>query len=392
VKLAEYRTRVRRHPQLADALLGLALAALAGVLVYVVPHHPAPPALQPRDLLAVGAGLLVVAGRRRWPAPLLILATAVDAAFIVATGHDHPIVDGAGVIAAYTLGTRVERRRAWALAGVCVVALFIVGGLFGTFGWWSRPNLAALTSTGAAVALGDATRSRRAYIAEVEARAQRAEQTREEEARRRVAEERLRIARELHDVVAHHIAVINVQAGAATHVLHTRPDAVGPALATIRRAADTVIKELAAVLGVLRNPEDPDTTIEPARGMARLAELLDTFAAAGLRVQHRQEGTARDLPALVDLAGYRIIQEALTNAQKYGAGLAQLTVAYTPDAIRITVTNTVAAGQTADGAGYGLIGMRERATAAGGALCAGIDGDGRFAVRAKLPTSPGAPR
>jgi signal transduction histidine kinase len=392
MELAVYRAWARRHPQLADLLFGLVLTTLVGLAVYLSPQPDRPREPQPSDLLAVGTLLVVVAGRRRWPAALLVLDAVVSAIFVITTGDHHPIVIGAGVIVAYTLATQVDRGRAWAVAGACAVLLFVVGGAFGTKGWWSPENLGTFAWMAAAVGFGDATRSRRAYVAEVEARARRAEETRDQEARRRVAEERLRIARELHDVVAHHIAVISVQAGAAAHVLKTRPEAAGPALATIRRASDTVLKELAAVVGVLRNTTDTDNdadpTFEPTRGLARLSELLDTFAAAGLRVQHEQLGTERELPAVVDLAAYRIVQEALTNAQKYGTGKADLTVAYTPEGIRLTVTNAVPPGQVAGGSGYGLVGMRERATAAGGTVRAGIEDGGRFAVRAELPAVP----
>jgi signal transduction histidine kinase len=253
--------------------------------------------------------------------------------------------------------------------------LFVIGGIFADGGWFAPENLAVFGWTAAATAIGDARRSRRAYIFAVEERARRAEETREEEARRRVAEERLRIARELHDVVAHHIAVINVQAGAAAHVLPTRPEAVGPALAHIRRASDTALKELSAVVGVLRNAE-------PTRGLARLGELLDALAAAGLRVEHTQHGQARELPAVVDLAAYRIVQEALTNAQRHGTGTACLVVTYEPDRVVVEVTNPV--GPPSPGSGYGLVGMRERAAAAGGTVTAGLD-DRQFVVRAELP-------
>jgi signal transduction histidine kinase len=296
----------------------------------------------------------------------------------------------AGLVVAYTFATRTERRRTWQVAGGSIVGVFLVGGFFADGGWWTPEHFGALAWTAAAVALGDATRSRRAYIAEVEARARRAEETREEEARRRVVEERLRIARELHDVVAHHIAVINVQAGAATHVLTTRPEAAGQALLHIRRASDTVLKELASVVGVLRGSDDHDGATEPTRGLARLSEMLDGFAAAGLRVEHQQHGSARELPAVVDLAAYRIVQEALTNAQKYGSGLAQLAVTYAPAAVSITVTNPIAARRPRDGSGYGLVGMRERAAAAGGTVSADADADARFVVHAELPATPEA--
>ncbi|WP_414638823.1 sensor histidine kinase [Actinophytocola sp.] len=237
-----------------------------------------------------------------------------------------------------------------------------------------------------AAAVGDAIRSRRAYIAAVEERARRAEQTREEEAARRVIQERVRIARELHDVVAHHIAVINVQAGAASHVLHRHPVQADRALTHIRAACDTVLAELASIVGVLREPEDstaPDT--EPVRGLARLTDMLDALAAAGLTVARKQIGQARELPAVVDLAAYRILQEALTNAHKYGTGTASLTITYTTDAITLDVVNPIATERIPTRSGYGILGMRERAATAGGSLDAQARPDGRFVVHAELP-------
>jgi len=389
MKLAAARAWVRRHPGIADAALGVALIAVPAVLVLTnqVRDESGAPAVG--DLLAVAAALVIVAGRRRWTGPLLVAGTAVAAGFVVVLGHHHPAVDLANLIIAYTFAVRNERRRAWLVAGGCAVVPFLAGVPFADGVWWAAQNLGSLAWGAAAVALGDATRSRRAYVAEVEARARRAEETREEEARRRVAEERLRIARELHDVVAHHIAVINVQAGAATHVLATRPEAAGPALAHIRRASDTVLKELAAVVGVLRGGDDLDGTTEPTRGLARLSELLDEFAAAGMKVEHQRHGPARELPALVDLAAYRIVQEALTNARKHGSGVVLLAVTYAPDAVLIDVSNTVAAAGPglAVPSGYGLVGMRERAAAAGGTVTTGVQDGGRFAVHAELPAA-----
>jgi signal transduction histidine kinase len=384
------RAAFRRHPQLTDAFFGVLLAAAAVLAIRFGKHHEAPRLPEVDDYLAIAVAVAVMAGRRLWPRTALIATTAVLAAFVIVVHNGHPVLVAVLVILAATLGATVERRKAWLLVGGCAVVVFLVNGLWGEHGWWSAESLGTLAWIGMATAVGDATRSRRAYIAEVEERARRAEETREEEARRRVAEERLRIARELHDVVAHHIAVINVQAGAATHVLQHRPDQVGPALAHIRRASDTVLKELAAVVGVLRNSDDLDVATEPTRGLARLSELLDTFAASGLQVEHRQHGQMRELPAVVDLAAYRIVQEALTNAQKHGCGAACLAVAYTPDAVVLDIGNAVASGQTAAGSGYGIVGMRERAAAAGGTVSAGVADGGRFAVHAELPALAGS--
>jgi signal transduction histidine kinase len=370
-----------------DAGFGLLIVAMFNVaLAKGRGHAEFVPGPDWAHAVAGAAAFVVVTGRRKWPVPLLVFATVMSAVFILGTDQRHPLMTGAWMIVAYTVAVRTNRRRAWLVGGVSIAFLYLVYGL--AVGVWFAPeNLGASAWAVASIAIGDARRSRRAYIAEVENRARRAEETREEEARRRVAEERLRIARELHDVVAHHIAVINVQAGAAAHVLESRPEAVGPALVHIRRAADTVMQELASVVGVLRGVDEVDAATEPTRGLARLSELLDAFAAAGLRVEHRRRGMARELPAVVDLAAYRIVQESLTNAQKYGTGKATLTVTYTLEAVVVEVSNQVDPRVGSSGSGYGLVGMRERAAAAGGTVEAGLAPDGRFVVRAELPAT-----
>jgi signal transduction histidine kinase len=256
---------------------------------------------------------------------------------------------------------------------------------------WLRPDVLGLFAwVFLAAAVGDAARSHRAYVREVEERAHRAEHSREEEARRRVTEERLRIARELHDVVAHHIAVINVQAGAAAHVLKRRPDQVAPVLEHIREASDSVLKEIQSVVGVLRSADEHDST-EPVPGLGRLPDLLASLETAGFPVRYQPRGDPRELPAVVDLAAYRIVQEALTNAHKHGHGSARLRVEYAPGGVVVEVLNEVRPGAVAPVSGYGLLGMRERAASAGGAVSVGATGDGRFRVRAVLPTEEPSP-
>jgi signal transduction histidine kinase len=329
-------------------------------------------------------GLVLV--RRRWPLPVLAASTVF--AVGVAAGTDlHPVYVGATVVAAYTVATRTTRGTAWVASAVSAAIVYAAALVWSGEGWWGVP-LGAVAWIGMATAVGDALRSRRAYVAAVEERARRAEQSRDEEARRRVTEERVRIARELHDVVAHHIAVINVQAGLAEHALRDRPEQAETALTHVRQAARTVLAELATILAVLRQPGDADAPTDPVRGLSQLDELLGSLASAGLRVTHHPEGSARPLPPAVDWAAYRIVQEALTNAYKHGAdGTAELRIAYTPDAVVIDVDNPVASSrERADAAGHGLTGMRERASAVGGTLTAGPDGTGRFHVHAVLPT------
>ncbi|GAA3350945.1 histidine kinase [Amorphoplanes nipponensis] len=392
VRETRFWRAVRRHPQLSDAALALPLVVPAIVVVTVGGPGEQPRMLGLTDLVAGVIAFGVVTVRRRFTRTGLVVAALAWLVAVVGQHERQPVLMVALVLLSFTHAARSDRRTAWLTAGCLAAALYLSGVLWAGGSWWAPENLGALAWIGMATAVGDATRSRRAYVAEVEERARRAEQSRDEEARRRVVEERLRIARELHDVVAHHIAVIKVQASGAKHILPHRPERVGPALDHISRSSDAVLQEIASVVGLLRGPGErdagaaPDT--EPTRGLARLSALLDDLAAAGLRVDHRQLGAARELPALVDLAAFRIAQEALTNAQKYGDGTARLAVSYTADGVTLEITNPVRPDAPASGSGYGIVGMRERATSTGGALSAGPTPNGHFTVHAQLPTAP----
>ncbi len=384
--------KVGRHPLLCDAALAVSLAGLALLARRVGPPHGEPlGGLDTAGLVALLVSLVAVAFRRLRTRTALVAAALAWVGLAAAQQDREPSLMVALVLLFFTHAGRADRRTAWLTAGGFGLVFYLVGAGWTDGGWLAPENVGLLAWIGMATAVGDATRSRRAYVAEVEERARRAEQSRDEEARRRVFEERLRIARELHDVVAHHIAVIKVQATGAKHVLERRPELVAPALDHISRSSDAVLKEIASVVGLLRSPDDlggddsPET--EPTRGLARLSGLLDDMAAAGLRVGHHQAGVARELPALVDLAAFRIAQEALTNAQKYGDGTARLTVAYTADGVTLEVTNPVRPDALTNGWGYGIIGMRERAASTGGRLTAEPTPYGHFTVRAELPTT-----
>jgi signal transduction histidine kinase len=263
---------------------------------------------------------------------------------------------------------------------------------------WDRPvNAIAFVWTALAVAVGEAVRNRRAFVSAIEERARRAEHTREQEARRRVAEERMRIARELHDIVGHHIALINVQAGVASHVLDTQPEQARQALAHVREAGRSALAELSATVAVLRQGDESDAPHEPVPGLGRLPALLETFDRAGLRVSREDEGEPRHLPTTVDLTAYRVVQESLTNVRKHaGTSAARLRLAYRRDELHIEVEDdgpgpgaAVPVGGradgSADGTGHGLIGMRERAASVGGSFRAGPGPEGGFRVSVDLP-------
>lgn len=386
--LQEVRSRSRAHPHLADAALAAAVF-LVGVLARVV-GRGAGGDMFPVELALGAMTALPLVGRRRWPVPVVAITTVgASASMAVADGRSPFVV--AVIVAVYTVGVATDRRTTAATAGAAAVTLagmaaWLSGGL------WPEPHIFALVAwTGMAAAVGDAVRSRRAYIAGVVERARRAEQSREEEARRRVAEERLRIARELHDAVAHHIAVVNVQAGVAGHVLVSDPEAAQEALEHVRRATGTVLEELTAMLGVLRDPDGIVSPTQPVPGLAQLEELIGSFGASGLQITYSVTGRPRPLPATVELVAYRIVQETLTNAHKYGTGEVSVDLAHRPGVLEIDVRNRRNADGPVptDGSGHGLLGMRERAAAVGGTLLAAPEPNGRYRVQATLPIRDG---
>ncbi|MBW6439743.1 sensor histidine kinase [Actinoplanes hulinensis] len=385
------RGEVLRHPQLTDAALGVMILLLVlGAMVADGDDHESHN-LRGMGYAAAAAAAALIAVRRLWPVPILAAATLATAA-ATAVPDLLPQFAVAALVCAYTVTSIENRRRAWLSVAVAAVVVYLAAVLVGGSAWRQPETVTALAWAGMAAALGDAARMRRGYLAAVLERARRAEHTREEEARRRVVEERLRIARELHDVVAHHIAVINIQAGVAAHVLTAQPGKAQESLTAVRHAARTVLEEMSTVLGVLRAPDDPAEHLgEPPPGLSRLDALLSTVAAGGLRVAHVQQGSARQLPAAVDHAAFRIVQEALTNAHKHGAGdTVELRLVYTNEDVQIYVDNAEALHPSTPpaGSGHGLLGVRERAAAVGGTVTAGHDGTGNFRLQARLPAPP----
>jgi signal transduction histidine kinase len=224
------------------------------------------------------------------------------------------------------------------------------------------------------------------HLRKAERRAEEAERTRDEAAQRRAMEERLRIARELHDSLTHSISVIRVQAGVAVHLARKRGEDVPPALLAIQEAGADAVRELRATLGVLRSEEDGDGS-----GLGQLDSLVARARAAGLPVTMTVTGAQRPLPPEVDQAAYRIVQEALTNVGRHaGHARASVHLHYMPGTLSIQVDDdgngtVTPAGARPSGPGLGLVGMRERVSALGGLLQAGPQDDGGFQVRAELP-------
>jgi signal transduction histidine kinase len=224
------------------------------------------------------------------------------------------------------------------------------------------------------------------HVREVEQRAEVAERTREEAAHRRAMEERLRIARELHDSLTHSISVIQVQAGVAVHLANKRGEDVPPALLAIQEAGADAVRELRATLGVLRSAEDGDGS-----GLGQLDTLVARARAAGLPVTVTVSGAQRPLPTEVDQAAYRIVQEALTNVSRHASGAcASVLLHYSPETFAVQVVDDgkgtgTSTGPRPSGPGLGLPGMRERVSALGGRFQAGPQDGGGFEVRAELP-------
>ncbi|RPK53358.1 Sensor histidine kinase DesK [Streptomyces sp. ADI91-18] len=409
---------MRAHPLATDAVLALGALLCMVVGSFADPHGPHGPTFGTRTpepfsllLMVLGAAALVFRRRR----PRVVLAVTAGLSLLeLTTGEPRAPVAMSAVIALFTVAAHTDRPTTWRIGVLTMAALTGVAMLVGPLPWYAQENIGIFAWTGMAAAAGDAVRSRRAFVDAIRERAERAERTREEEARRRVAEERLRIARDLHDVVAHHIALVNVQAGVAAHVMDKRPDQAKEALAHVRDASRSALNELRATVGLLRQTGDPEAPTEPAPGLAVLDDLTATFRHAGLpvRVMVQLDRSRDPLPSAVDLAAYRVIQEALTNVRKHaGPGAkAEVSVVRVGASVEVTVLDDGGAGPDPlpaggtpaaagpgggadgggdgeEGGGHGLLGMRERATALGGSCFAGPRYGGGYRVHAILPVA-----
>jgi len=384
------RLWLRARPVAADALLALLLLVPSGMgRVNALPGPPVSPTVV-SQVLVVASCLTLVLRRDR---PVTVWAvTLLAAAAVIMLQHGPSSAGLPFLVALYTVASTNPLRRTLGATTLSAGVLLGAQAISTTDSWAKATTYAVVTWCVLASLVGIAVRLQRRALAEARERARVAEESREEEAQRRVTEERLRIARELHDVVAHHIAVINVQSGVAEHLQVANPAAAGEALRHVRESSAQVLAEMSALLGVLR--DEDDGTREPARGLSQLDELVDSLRRTGLAVVVRREGNPGHLAPLVDVTAYRIVEEALTNAHKHGAGSAQLLIADRDATTVIEVRNPVGGVRRSDeprGAGQGLTGMRERVAAVGGRLDAAPDRNGRFVVHAELPTEPTAP-
>ena len=384
-------------PQVSDALIAIALLLLLVLSFGKTPEVGQHPEGVLAYLLALGL-CLPYALHRRYPEAVLGVTVASLIAYSLGSYTAFPGVSVFALLFALALHT--SRRRSL-IALIVVLAAFVIALLVqpthvvdGTT--WTSTLLACAVAWLA----GENQRNRRARWAAMEERAERLEQDREQQARDAVAAERLRIARELHDVVAHSMSVIAVQSGVGNHVIDTQPEEARRALRTIEITSRAALTEMRRLLDVLRQDDEPLASLTPAPGLCNLPTLIDQVRTTGLPVNLAIEGEAADVPPGVDLSAYRIIQEALTNVLKHGGGTAVVRVRYRESEVDLEVVDdghraahergaSVPAPSAPAGPGHGIIGMRERVALFGGVLSVSPRPGGGFRVAASLPYTTG---
>jgi signal transduction histidine kinase len=393
---------LRRHPTWVDGFWALVLLGLSGMSVWSINGAPGPHHGSLGAALAVSFVLsVVVALRRLMPEKMVLLAAATGVAQLV-LDVETTVADFAMLVIIYTVaavGARWASRFALG-GGLCAAALAQIRWPQQEASPAGQIAIAVFQTVPFALAwvLGDSMRTRRAYFAQLEERAARLEKEREAQAKVAVAAERARIARELHDVVAHNVSVMVVQADGAAYVLDAAPDQAKKALETISSTGRQALAEMRRLLGVLRTGEHQEGgEYVPQPDVEQIKELVEQCLGSGLPVDFRIEGTPRPLPSGVELTAYRIVQEALTNTRKHGgpnAG-ASVRLVYFDDGLGLLVEDDGKGAPHelyeeggADGQGHGLIGMRERVGMVGGTLDAGPRPGGGFRISALLPLKP----
>ncbi|MFV0286451.1 MAG: sensor histidine kinase [Demequina sp.] len=366
--------------------IGAGLLALAILVIAVADGMPNARSWVDLGLAVVACAAL--AWRRTWPVPVLLVTGAIFVVVTIASGE----ISTALIPAVVALYTAVSRAAHVSVAlAIGALAVVVAGGTLvadGSRGPTDSVVVSAEIWMALITAVGIAVSLYRRSVAQERERTRQAEETRDALARSRVAEERLRIARELHDAVGHHVAVMNVQAGVAEALLESDPRRAADALALVQDSGARVLEELPVMLRVLRQDEDD---VRPTQGLGDLAALVEETRAAGLTVEVTASDLPTDLPAAADHGAYRIVQEALSNARKHGNGSATVTVGAPAATLEIEVRNRIGHSADAPASGFGLLGMSERAGAAGGTIAAAREGD-EFVVRASLPLREGGVR
>ncbi len=393
-----------RRPALTDAVIAVLLAALATLWLWL----QWPPDRLPATPLTAGLGLLQglpLAWRRRRPLTVLPIVTAGTILYGLAGGADTIWTVNAWLLAAYTAGAYGAGRWrdpvrlvatitfigyvAWEVfsllpaeeseplttGNIVLLQLFTFGGniAIAIWIWW----------------FGDGTRVRHQREAELAERTDQLERQREVNTRQAVSDERVRIAREVHDVVAHHVSLMGIQAGAARRVLRRQPDTAEEVLSVIESSSREAVRELHRLVGFLRQEQDADS-LAPLPDMSQLPELIRRLGEGGLPVNLTVTGDVRALPPAIDLCGYRIVQEALTNALRHaGPATATVSIHYGPDSLVVDICDDGRAAITGISGppdGNGLTGMRERVNLLSGQLQIGHEDGGGYRVVARLPT------
>lgn len=389
-------TRTRASQDRVDRLVDAVLFASCAVTMSIETSRIDQAVTTPAAYAAIVLASAPVLVRRRHPvlASTLVMVLMFG---VLETSHLYQTIAFPAIVCGYTLADRLGRRvavPAGLLTSAVVLVILAVYSPHSLTSWDTVKNLGFVALP---LALGVAAHDRRAATAALVERAESAERSREEEALRRVGEERLRIARDVHDVVAHAMVAINVQAGVGAHLLDRDPEQARTTLRDIKKLSGDALGDLRSMLGLLRQDDDTDPPVLPTQGLAEIDDLREGLGSAGVDLQVTIDPAADSLPAPIGAAGYRIVQEALTNVMRH-AGPTSARVRVTRDGdgpLGVVVIEVEDDGGTApspldrSGSGNGVRGMRERAAAVGGSLEAGPRDGGGWRVSASLPV--GAP-
>jgi signal transduction histidine kinase len=373
----------RRHA-IDLVVAGTLLAVMVGELALKAPA-PGESAATPLAYLWAVLVTAPIAVHRYWPVPsVLVAATGIIG---YAAGHFTAFPGYAAFALVFVVSLHCGRGRGVLAFAALTAAIGVAVGI--------QPPAVVTPSTWVSSALfllvawlaGDNLRVRQARWAALQAHAGRLEREREERARQAVTEERLRIARELHDVVAHAMSVVAVQAGVANHVIDRRPDLAKQAIGTVETSTRAALVEMRRLLGVLRQPDETAGALSPSPGLDDVPRLVTQLGEVGLKVRVQTDGDPQGVPGGVDLSAFRIVQEGLTNVLRHGGPVAEVTLGYRPGVVTVEIRDGGRTGppQRPPGAGHGLIGMRERVAVFGGSLTAGPRPGGGFGVAATLP-------
>lgn len=369
------------HPVRPLDFWEVALDLVAGIAVVAALVTRLPGESLPAYLFLLSLACVFAALRRPRPATSTLLVTIV--CVVVGMVGVSPLATAViAQVCLFSCALRADRRRSFTIAATVAVGLVVAFALSTPRPLTDTSALAVLPWTGLVLGAGLAVRANRDYVRALEERAAATHAARESEATRRVADERVRIARDLHDAVAHSIAVVNVHAGAAERRLTTDPDGAQESLREVRRASREVLLELRDIVAVLRTGDDDP--VGPPASAEGVPALLALTEALGLRVHAAIDAHLDGLDPTADAALYRVLQEALTNAHRHGTGPARVLIQDEDGGLLLEVTNPTADREPGAEGGYGLVGMRERVEQAGGRLRTGVE-NGAFVVNVWLP-------